>query len=233
MALKSRNFVSALMCLLSAACAARAAFTIEPAIVTFLADQGEKTAFLELVHTGGGPAAIQFSVFDRVLNMDGAVVKESRNKSPDFIVHPSEVILYPGERASVQLQYRGKGKITEDRAYMVYSQELPINVEEDESGLSVSVKMLTNYYSVVIFETNKPAKLAFVSSRVIGGGRIEVVVENKGKGRVHMDSFSLVVDGRLVRDYSGKSNTIMPGTQRRFTFEWPRAVTAKEVKFGY
>jgi len=232
-ALKSRILALTLACLSSAVCVARAAFTIEPAVISFFADQGERTAFLQLVHTGGGPAAVQFSVFERVLDIDGVLVKESKKKSPDFVIHPAEVILYPGERASVQLQYRQKGKITEDKAYVLYSQEVPINLEKDESDASISVKMLTNYYTVIVMETKRPCKPVFVSSKVISGGKIEMIVENKGKGRVRMDNFSLMVGGKPVRNYTGKSNTIMPGTRRRFTFEWPRAVTANEVKFVY
>jgi len=211
-----------------------AAFTIEPAIVTFLADRGEKTAFVELVHTGGGPAAVQFSVFERVLNLDGVLDNDNMSKNSDFVVHPAQVILYPKERATVQVQYKGKGKVTADKAYVLFSREVPIDVgEEDNGGVNVSVKMLTNYYTVISLETGKPGKLVFVSSNVITGGKIEVIAENKGAGRVKMERINLVVGGRPIQNFTGKGNSIMPGTRRRFTFEWPKAVTEKEVRFVY
>jgi len=222
------------LCLVAIPTQTQAAFAIEPAVITFLANQGEKTAFVEIVHTGGDPAAIQLSVYERKLDIDGVLIKEGSPKSSDFVVHPAQVILYPKERATVQVQYKGKGKITAEKAYILYSQEVPINVaEEDNGGVNMSVKMLTNYYTVISLDVNKPGKLVFVSSKSIGGGKIEVLAENKGAGRVKMENISLVVGGKFITDITGKSNSIMPGTQRRFTFEWPKAVTEKEVRFVY
>lgn len=229
-----KKHIFALICLLFAAFGANAAFTIEPAVVLMFADKGEKTAFVELVHTGGGPAAVQFSVEERVLDIDGVLVKNGGAYSADFVVHPREVILYPNERATVQVQYKGKGKVTADKAYVLHSQEVPLNIEKEEaSGVDMSVKMLTNYYTVLALDTGKPGKLVFVSSKSIGNGKIEVIAENKGAGRVKLERIGLWVGGREIKSFTGKSNSIMPGTKRRFTFEWPRAVTDKEIKFVY
>jgi P pilus assembly chaperone PapD len=234
--LKSRilSLLLPLICLLFATTAAHAAFTIEPALISFFADKGEKTAFVEIVHTGGGPAAVQLSVHERVLDLDGTLVKSGMPRSSDFAVHPAQVILYPKESANVQIQYKGKGRVTADKAYVLYSQEVPIDLEKDEeTGVNTEVKVLTNYYTVISLSVGKPGKLAFVSSKVIGSGKIEVLAENKGAGRVHMERINLVVSGRTVNILTGNSNSIMPGQTRRFTFEWPRAVTEKEVKFVY
>jgi len=211
----------------------QAAFTIEPAVITFQANQGEKTVFVELVHTGGDPAAIQLSVFERTLDINGVFNRSEMPKSNDFVVHPSQVILYPKERANVQIQYKGKGKITTEKAYVLYSQEVPINVAKDDEGGNISVKMLTNYYTVISLDVGKPGRLIFVSSKAIGGGKIEVLAENKGLGRVKMDDLKLIVGGRYINEMTGNSNSVMPGQTRRFTFEWPRALTEKEVRFVY
>jgi P pilus assembly chaperone PapD len=231
--LKSRILPLLSVCLLVVP-SVRAAFTIEPAIVTFLAGGGEKTAFVEIVHTGGGPAAIQLSVLERKLDIDGRLVEDGLSKSSDFLVHPAQVILYPKERTTVQIQYKVVGKVTADRAYALFSQEVPLDVEsEDDGSVNMSVKMLTNYYTVISLETGKNGKLVFVSSKAIGGGRIEVVAENRGGGRVNMRDFNLIVNNKLINEITGKGNSIMPGQTRRFTFEWPRAVTEKEVRFVY
>lgn len=228
-----RRQIISFICLLFAVQSVRAAFTIEPALITFLADKGEKMTFVEIVHVGGGPAAVQLSVLERRLDIDGQLVKEGVPKSLDFIVHPAQVILYPKERANVQIQYRGKGKITADKAYVLHSEEVPIDVGEEDQGVNVKVRMVTNYYTVILLDAAKSGRLVFVSSKSIGGGRIEVVAENKGAGRVSKDKLRITVGGRPVTEFTGKSNSIMPGQIRRFTFEYPRAVTDKEVKFVY
>jgi P pilus assembly chaperone PapD len=223
-----------LVCLLFTVFPVGAAFTIEPAVITFFADRGERTAMVELVHTGGDPAAIQLSVFERKLDADGKLIEEGLSKNSDFLVHPAQVILYPKERATVQIQYKGKGKVAVDKAYVLFSQEVPIDVgQDDEGGVKMAVKMLTNYYTVISIETGKPGKLVFVSSKAIGGGKIEVLAENKGGGRVDKERLRLVVGGKSIMNFTGKNNSIMPGQTRRFTFEWPRAVTEQEVKFVY
>jgi P pilus assembly chaperone PapD len=229
--MKSRML--SLVCLLVTVPHVHAAFTIDPALITFLADKGEKTTFIEIVHTGGDPAAIQLTVLDRQLDINGELIQKGLSKSPDFIVHPAEVILYPKERANVQIQYKGKGRITEDKAYALFSQEVPIDVDREDKGMTMSVKLLTHYYTVIALETGKPGRLVFVSSKTIGGGKIEVLAENRGAGRVKMENLNLIVDGKMIREITGKGNSIMPGQTRRFTFEWPRAVTEKEVRFVY
>jgi len=212
---------------------AHAAFTIEPALIRFFADKGEKTAMVEIVHVGGGPAAIQVNVLERRLNLDGVFVKEGLPKSSDFVVHPAQVILYPKERATIQVQYKGKGRITSDKAYVLYSEEVPIDVGEEDKGIDVKVRMTTNYYTVILLDAAKSGKLVFVSSKTIGNGKIEVVAENKGAGRVSADKLQITINGRPIKNFTGNSNSVMPGQTRRFTFEWPRAVTEKEVKFVY
>jgi len=225
--------IAPLFCFLFSVVPIHAAFTIDPSVITFLADKGEKTAFVELVHSGGDPAAVQLTMFERLLDINGDLVKEKLPVSADFLVHPRQVILYPGERATVQVQYKGKGKITADKAYILYAQEVPIDVVKDEDGVNLSVKMVMNYYTVVALETGKPGKLVFVSSKVLGGGKVEVIAENKGAGRVWMDKIKISVGGIYIKDFTGNGNSIMPGQTRRFTFEWPKAVTAKEVRFVY
>jgi P pilus assembly chaperone PapD len=222
-----------LACLLFAAIPAHAVFTIEPALITFFVDKGEKTAFIEIVHTSGGPAAIQLSVLERLLDINGSLVRENLPVSGDFLVHPAQVILYPKERATVQIRYKGKSKISADKAYALYSREVPVEVGRDDDEGGMSVKMLTSYYTVISLETGKPGRLVFVSSKVIGDGKIEVLAENRGAGRVRMESINLIIDGKRIGEMTGKGNSIMPGQTRRFTFEWPRAVTEKEVKFVY
>jgi len=227
-----RILLLAFVCVHIAVNAAYATFGLEPARIIFLVDQGEKTATVELVHLSGDPAAIQFSVHERVLDLDGNLVGETQMPlSNDFIVHPSQVILYPKERANVQLQYRGKEKIKEDRAYILLSREVPIDIDE-ESDSKVKVSMLTNYMTNVALETKKSGKLVFVSSKEIGGGKIEIIAENKGQGRVHMDNIHIIVAGKEIKSFTGVANSVMPGQKRRFTFDYPRAVTAKEVSFG-
>jgi len=212
--------------------AAHAAFTIEPALISIKANMKETMAWVELVHTGGGPMAVQMTVYERLLDLDGNNRTDSLVRSGDFAVYPSEVILYQGERVKVQVTYKGNRKVTADRAYFLFSKEVPLKIDEEGPGVKVSVNALMNYYTILAVETGKPGSLTFVSSKAIGDGNIEVIVENKSSGRVVMENAVIIAGGKQIRDFTGKKNSIMPGQRRRFTFKHPKPLSAREFSVG-
>jgi fimbrial chaperone protein len=214
--------------------AANAAFTVEPPLITLRTSMNEKMAWVTIRHTGGGPMAVDLAVYERELDLEGEIVTNMDRRTPDFTVYPAQIILQPGDRARVQVVYRGKQKVTSDRAYFLYSKEVPLRIpEEAGEEVKVGVQTLMTYYTVLAFETGKPGKLSFVSSKQIGDGKVEVIVENKGAGRVPVDNLVLNISGRdRITGFTGKKNSIMPGQQRRFTFKYGKALTAREVTFG-
>jgi len=220
-----------LLCI--AAGAARGAFTLEPPVVILKADMGENMAWVDVVHAGGGPMAIEMMVLERELTVDGEPVIGRKVISPDFVVYPSQLILQPRERAKVQVAYKHKKKVTADKAYTLYSKEVPLPVQGEIEEVRTGVNTLVEYYSVIAFETGKQGKLTFVSSKLIDGGKVEVIAENKSNGRVSGEGLVITIGGKeKIRNFSGKKNSIMPGQQRRFTFDYKRALTVKEVSFG-
>jgi P pilus assembly chaperone PapD len=212
--------------------AALASFAIEPAIATIQVGAGENAAWLELAHTGGGPMAVEMAVYERELDLDGELKRDSLVKSKDFMIYPSEIILYQGERVRVQVIYKSKLRVTADKAYILFSKEVPLPVSEEGGGVRMGVSTLMNYMSVVSLETGKTGKLTFVSSKSLGGGRVEVIVENKSGGRVRLDGAAIIAGNRKITDFTGSKNSVMPGQKRRFTFKHDRPLTAKEFGIG-
>lgn len=214
--------------------AARGAFTIEPASVIIDASAGERTALVEVVNTGDAPVAVALTLFERVLDLEGELDRKAMVPCKDFTIYPSEIIIYPKESASVQLLYKDKLRVKEDKAYLLFSSEVPLRLEEEDGGgVETGIQMLMNYYTVVAFETGKTGKLTFVSSKAIKDGYIEVIVENKSGGRVKADKLAIKTDTDLITSFTGAKNSIMPGQKRRFTFKYLRPLTSKEVKFVY
>jgi P pilus assembly chaperone PapD len=210
-----------------------ASFAIEPAIAAIQVGAGENAAWLELAHTGGAPMAVEMAVYERELDLEGEVMRDTLVKSKDFMIYPSEIILYQGERVRVQVIYKGKQRVTADKAYILSSREVPLPVSEEGGGVRVGVSTLMNYLSVVSLETGKPGKLTFVSSKSLGGGEIEVIVENKSGGRVRLDGAAIIIgNGEKIANFTGKKNSVMPGQKRRFTFKYSRPLTAKEFGLG-
>jgi fimbrial chaperone protein len=177
---------------------------------------------------------VSLEFLERELDLDGNLDNKAMVPCKDFLIYPSEVIIRPNERVKVQFTYRGKRKIKEDRAYFLFSKEvaLPLEDEEDE-GVRTNIQVLMNYYTIVVFQTGKEGKLEFVSSKAIDGGNIELIVENRGGGRVSTRNLAIKTGSDIIKNFTGTKNSIMPGQRRRFTFKYLRPLTSKEVKFIY
>ncbi|MCL2220049.1 MAG: hypothetical protein FWC23_08150 [Chitinispirillia bacterium] len=226
--------VFAVLALFCFAGLAHGSFSIEPPMVILKTSMNETMAWIDVVHNGNRPIGVEVSVLERELDLEGGV-KSVTGLRPlqDFTVYPAQIILRPGERQRVQVAYRGKQKIAVDRAFTLLAREVPLPAVEEVEGVRVGVNLFLQYQSVLAFETGKAGSLTFVSSKDLGGGKVEVIVENKSQGRVSTEGLVLTVGRQKIRDFTGKGNSIMPGHQRRFTFEHPRALTAKEISFGY
>jgi len=215
---------------LSLAGSAFGAFSVDPAVINIRVDRNENSAWIDVVHTGGGPIAVELIVYERELDLEGEVKMDSLIRTSDFMVYPSQIILQPKERARVQVVYKGK-KVTADKAYLLFSKEVPLELASEGEGVRMGLITLMNYYSVISLNVGKPGKLTFVSSKALGDGMIEVIVENKSPGRVPFDRVAIVIGKDRITDFTGMKNSIMPGQQRRFTFKYNRPVKAGEVKF--
>jgi len=229
-----RRYMAYCLVLFCAVGAAHSAFTIEPMVLTFNAAVGERVVWIDVVNTGDGPIAVELTVFERVLDLDGEVDRTNLVPCKDFTVYPSEIILHPKEKASVQLMYKDKQKITADKAYSLFSKEVLMPLEEDETeGINVNVPIVVSYYTVINLKTGKEGKLTFVSSKAIKDGKIEVIVENKSGGRVVAKNLAIKTDTDTIIGFTGTKNSILPGQKRRFTFKYFRPLIAREVKFIY
>jgi hypothetical protein len=131
--------------------------------------------------------------------------------------------------------YNSKQKVTADKAYFLFSKEAPLTIDDGDGsgGVRTGIKTLMSYYTVISLETGNQGRLTFVSSHTIENGKIEVIVENRSRGRVPVDRMVLTIGGQNITNFTGVKNSIMPGQRRRFTFDYPRAVTASDIKFNY
>jgi hypothetical protein len=89
-----------------------------------------------------------------------------------------------------------------------------------------------NYNVSVLMESGKPSDLKFVSSKTLDSGKVEVIMENKGKGRFSFQDKNLYIGKEKIASFTGGKNAVMLGQQRRFVFKHPRAAKANEVRFA-
>jgi len=232
--LNSRGYVLLFCSLFCAAVSVHANFKVEPAVLVLNVSVGEMNGFVEIENLSKEPRAVEFAMFDRALDLDGELDRNAKVKSNDFIIYPSEIIIKPNEKATVQLKYAKKERLRVDKAYLLFSKEVLIPVgEDDEEEINIKIPVTVSYYSIVALETGKEGKISFVSSKALGNNMVEVIAENTGSGRYLVDNLAIQTSTDIIRNLSGKKNSIMPGQRRRFTFKYMRPLTSKEVKFIY
>jgi len=221
-----------LLCL-SLACANK--FTISPQHLVLKVNSGERVGWVELTHIGRVPVAVELTAHERVLDLEGNVINAAMHISNDFMVYPSQILLYPGNKIKSQVVLKSKERIGTDKAYILYAKEVPFNFPQEESAekkVSVGLSMTINYQTIIALETGKAGSLTFVSSKSISNDSIEVIVENKSSGRVSLSRIYIMAGGKKITEFTGKENSVMPGQKRRFKFKHNKPLTAKEFRYG-
>jgi len=207
-----------------------AGFSVKPTIITMNVSRGEYNGWAEVAHVKGNfPHALELSVNERELDLDGNT-KNEQNPTKDFTVYPSQILLTPGKSVRVQVLYKGP-KVETDKAYVLFIKEVPLPAGQKEDKLTMGLAVRVNYNVGILMNTGKSSSLTFVSSKALDSGKVEVIMENKSKGRFPLINTKLYANGDKVMDF-GEVNSVMPGQQRRFIFKYDKPLTAKEVRFG-
>ncbi len=210
---------------------AAASFTISPQHLVLKVNTGERLGWVEITHAGKTPTAVELSVHERILDLDGVLINDSLRKSEDFTVYPSQILLYPGNRVKAQVVLKGKERINADKAYILYAKEVPFDFPNEEEKLSINVSLTLNYQTIIALETNKPGSLKFVSSKALDSGKVEVIVENKSSGRVPVGRLYIMAGNKKITDFTRGVNSIMPGQKRRFVFEHDKPLKEKDFRY--
>lgn len=220
------------LCLVSAA---HGAFSLTPSNIILDVKKGKVSGWFELTHTGGAPAAIEFTLSERVLDINGVFRKDTLVETKDLLINPTQVILLPGEKKRVQVILTNPKNIKADKLYNINAKEIPLEglkSNPDGPAVQMGIVFLMNYNSSVIVETGGRGRLTFVSSKEIGDGVIEVIAENKTNFRVKKDG-RLMVNNKRINEFTGGQTSIMPGTARRFTFKHDKPLTAREFSYRH
>lgn len=209
-------------------------FEVSPFILKLRADRGEMSGWLEVKpNQDKRPVAVELTLQERILDIDG-LEKQDSPESNQLTIYPSELVVYPGEKVKVQVVWSGKSIPISDQTYTLYAKEVPldINTPDNKETLEFQFNTLVRYRIVVAIETGKRGALSVVSTKQIDKKQVEIIVENKGGGRVPMEGFFLMIGGKKYNEFPGIGNAIMPGTKRRFVIPLETAPNPGDIRFG-
>jgi fimbrial chaperone protein len=234
------------------------AYTVEPSLLRLGVGSGDSSTFLRLSNRATEPTAIEIVIneFDR--DLDGRGVT-GRPADDEFIVYPAQMILMPGDEASVQVRWIGETVLNVERTFALTTREVSIprqDQERPEIGegigegvrINVNVNVLTNY-DVRIYVTPRGAKpkvtVEAASARTQAEGNLlEVRLANQGTAHHPLKDLSLVLmpldpSGASLRqspvtlaarDVPGMSAALLAGGRRRLLIPWPAGLPAGSVR---
>jgi P pilus assembly chaperone PapD len=215
---------------------ALAAFAIEPFVLKLDMSRGQSIGWVELTPmVDHRPVPVEIQVFERQVDENGAEIFDTP-RSEDLVVYPSEVLLYPGQKVKVQVSWAQKKAPTSDRSYALVFSEVALPTQKNEQGPEPVARLqaLARFRAVVAVETGKSGQLAVMSVRRNGEGKVEILVENRGLGRVPLDGMHLMIRGKKYTKFKGSSgNSVMPGQKRLFEIELPFVPAASEIRYGH
>ncbi len=203
--------------------------------------------------TQAQPIPLELTVVEREIDQFGKVINRREISVEDFVIFPSQLILYPGDEQKVQLQWVGEKQPIREKSYTLIVEQIPIDIPviEERGGVTGGVTILTRYEAIItlspknakpnisidsVYRMNAPKKgpdsLVFLFSN-IGTGR-----QSMEKAQFEItprdDQGNLILKERVLLTYESSKHpalkhSIFPGDSRRLVVPWPADLTQHTV----
>jgi len=194
------------------------AFNFTPIDVTLRPAGSGATQTFSVENPSPSPVAIEITMHSRAMSLDGEDILESADDL--FIVYPSQLILQPGARQSVRVQWTGPAALDEERAFRLIAEELPIDLggeEEEGAGLDLLVRYVASLY---VQPQGTEARVSLDTE--IDDESIALMIRNEGTMRavLRSEDYAIYADGEPVElnsvqlDALGAVNVLAGHTRR-------------------
>lgn len=198
-------------------------FTFRPTSQTIDINNKQRTTQFFIENTTSEIIPVTVKGFRRLQNVDGT---EKLPKTTDIQVFPPQLIISPGERKTIRVDWKGPSSLDEERAYRVVAEQVPLKMKKGEDKNSGGIKMLLKYMNVVYV----PAKVSNTKLEVlkyqIKGKELHVFIRNSGNTHQYINELSVsFINGKKKINISRedldrlKGQNILAKTTRVFKFE--------------
>lgn len=172
------------------------AFNFTPIDATLRPTGSGATQTFSVENPSPSPVAVEITMFTREMTAEGEDVLVAADDV--FTVYPSQLILQPGGRQSVRVQWTGPAELTQERAFRLIAEELPINLggdDEEGAGLDLLVRYVASVY---VQPTGAEARLSIEPEATDEG--VVLVIRNQGTMRALLrdEDYALYADGQAV-----------------------------------
>lgn len=213
------------------------AYDLSPIVIQLQASGPGAASSVMITNSHKVPIAVEIQLFDRVQNPDGTDTLTP--EKGEFIVIPPQMVIAPGSSQSVRVQWTGDPRPARELAYRFVTQQLPIDLERQQSGdRSFDVKVQYRYEAALYVEAPgaQPDVEVTGASQVKeadGSMQVELQLVNKGTRRaiLHQPSITLSSAGGGSATLSGDSIkplsnlNILAGARRNVRLPWPEGLS--------
>ncbi|MEH1804116.1 fimbrial biogenesis chaperone [Nostoc sp.] len=224
---------------------ASANFKVLPLNMSFEPSGRGATRSFRVESIGDEPVAVQIQMVSRQMKLDGTEINLEADN--DFLVYPPQILLKPGQQQTVRVTWLGNPNPTNELAYRVITEQLPINLPQDrkddpnQRSVSLNIKTLLRYLGSVYIVPKGVASQIVLDSAVhrkgkSGADELAVTFENQGSAHGLLRNLNMTItsagqnskspQGTIVqiksdqlKEVSGQN--ILAGNKRQFVISWP------------
>lgn len=211
------------------------AYQLSPLNVTYDPTGAGSAKVYTIVNDSSSPVAIELKAMRRYIDING---EEYTEEAPQFFsIQPAKMIIMPDSTQLVRVQYRGPSTVTEEMAFRIISEQIPMprGAQDENSGQMIS--FLFVYSTSAYVRPSRVVENVVATAEKTEDGKIEIILENTGSVHQMLNSLSIVLTGNNGTTYtlteseteslSGKN--LLVDSKLRTVIEIPEVLTGSDA----
>lgn len=193
------------------------AFNLSPLSQSIILGRDKNSVIFQVENKNKEPIAIEASLKVRQMNELG--VEELPEVEENlFLIYPLQLVLKPGEKRGIKIQYLGDDKIKKEGAYRLLVEQLPIDFKKQKTS---GVKLLLRYLGALYVSKEEFHSNVVVKKILNEDNGLRVEVENLGKNHQVLKNLKIVLNNEKdvvvleASDLEGMNGENILGESRR------------------
>ena len=220
------------------------AYQLSPLNVTYDPTGAGSAKVYTIVNDSSSPVAIELKAMRRYIDING---EEYTEEAPQFFsIQPAKMIIMPDSTQLVRVQYRGPSTVTEEMAFRIISEQIPMprGAQDENSGQMISFLFVysTSAYVKPSVITQSISSEAYINDE----GRLEVMIHNTGSVHQLLNNIAITVSSAEGDSYqfteadleSITGSNLLTDSSRRVVIDVPEILAgdtglSAEVTYSY
>ena len=173
------------------------AFELSPMEMEYGTGSGQSSQTFFVENKGSSPVAAQIRVYRRSTDSAG---EEVRSETSDFLVFPTQVLLGANERRAVRVVYKGTSNLTQEAAYRLVAEQLPLStdpvVASGSTSSKVQIKYLLKFVASIYVEPKNASSKVVVQSMSTQGDKLQLTLANSGSKHKTLKGARIFIRGQ-------------------------------------